>query len=84
MPEFCYFPGDSVSVTIAESSQASDFDYLTGNGYRDANEFYPFVPDLPEPRIDSESGFRKISLLAIQITLFPDSGICIGISIITS
>ncbi|XP_073274308.1 phenolic glucoside malonyltransferase 1-like [Primulina huaijiensis] len=80
MPEFCYFPGDSVSVTIAESSQAYDFDHLTGNGFKDANEFYPFVPDLPEPRINSESGFKIISLLAIQITLFPDSGICIGIS----
>ncbi|XP_073147228.1 malonyl-coenzyme:anthocyanin 5-O-glucoside-6'''-O-malonyltransferase-like [Henckelia pumila] len=78
MPEFRYVPGDSVPVTIAEANEASDFDYLTGNQSRIADEFYPFVPDLPEPRIDSESGFKIVPLFSVQITLFPGSGICIG------
>lgn len=79
MPEFRYVYGDAVPVTIAESSEASDFNYLTGNQSRVADEFYPFVPDLPEPRIYSESGFKTVTLLALQITLFPGSGICIGV-----
>lgn len=79
MPEFRYVSGDAVPVTIAESNEASDFNYLTGNEFRIADEFYPFVPDLPEPIIDSESGFKTIPLLALQVTLFPGSGICIGV-----
>ncbi|KZV41612.1 anthocyanin 5-aromatic acyltransferase-like [Dorcoceras hygrometricum] len=79
MPEFRYVSGDSVPVAIAESNEASDFSYLIGNDSRIADEFYPFVPFLPEPRIDSESGFKIIPLLAVQITLFPGSGICIGV-----
>ncbi|XP_073147126.1 malonyl-coenzyme:anthocyanin 5-O-glucoside-6'''-O-malonyltransferase-like [Henckelia pumila] len=80
MPEFRHVPGDSVPVTIAESNEASDFNHLTGNQSKIADEFYPFVPDLPEPGIDSESGFKIIPLIAVQITLFPGSGICIGFS----
>ncbi|XP_073064962.1 phenolic glucoside malonyltransferase 1-like [Primulina eburnea] len=79
MPDFRYVSGDAVPVTIAESNEASDFNYLTGNESRIADEFYPFVPDLPEPVIDSESGFNKVPLLSLQITLFPGSGICIGV-----
>ncbi|KAG8391694.1 hypothetical protein BUALT_Bualt01G0213900 [Buddleja alternifolia] len=78
MPEIRYVSGDSVSLTIAEASEDFDFNYLTGNQAREANEFYPFVPELPEPKIEPESGFRIIPLIAIQITLFPGTGICIG------
>ncbi|KAL0428992.1 UNVERIFIED_CONTAM: Malonyl-coenzyme:anthocyanin 5-O-glucoside-6'''-O-malonyltransferase [Sesamum radiatum] len=79
MPEFRYVPGDSVSVTFAEASEDFDFDYLTGNQARDSDEFYAFAPDLPEPKTDSESGLKIIPVLAIQVTLFPGTGICIGI-----
>ncbi|KAI3472304.1 hypothetical protein Pfo_030853 [Paulownia fortunei] len=78
MPELRYVPGNSVSVTFAESSEAFDFNDLTGDQARDADEFYFFIPDLPEPRIESESGFKIIPLLAIQVTLFPEAGVCIG------
>ncbi|KAL2233985.1 UNVERIFIED_CONTAM: Malonyl-coenzyme:anthocyanin 5-O-glucoside-6-O-malonyltransferase [Sesamum indicum] len=79
MPEFRYVPGDSVSVTFAEASEDFDFDYLTGNQAKDSDEFYTFAPDLPEPKTDSESGLQIIPVLAIQVTLFPGTGICIGI-----
>ncbi|KAI3472302.1 hypothetical protein Pfo_030851 [Paulownia fortunei] len=78
IPEFRYVPGDSVSVTIAESIEASDFNYLTGDEPRDADEFYALVPDLPQPKMEFESGFKIIPLFAVQITIFPDIGICIG------
>ncbi|KAI3472303.1 hypothetical protein Pfo_030852 [Paulownia fortunei] len=78
MPELRYVPGDSVSVTIAESSEAHDLNYLTGNHPRDADEFYAFFPDLPPPKTEPESGFKIIPLLAVQITLFQGTGICIG------
>ncbi|KAL0464674.1 UNVERIFIED_CONTAM: Malonyl-coenzyme:anthocyanin 5-O-glucoside-6'''-O-malonyltransferase [Sesamum latifolium] len=79
MPEFRYVPGDSVSMTFAEASEDFDFDYLTGNQVRDSDEFYAFAPDLPEPKTDSELGLKIIPVLAIQVTLFPGTGICIGI-----
>ncbi|KAK6162467.1 hypothetical protein DH2020_002308 [Rehmannia glutinosa] len=79
MPEFRYIPGDSVSITIAESNVASEyFNYLTGNEPRDADQFYAFVPDLPQPRTEHESGIKTIPLFAVQITIFPDIGICLG------
>ncbi|KAG8391696.1 hypothetical protein BUALT_Bualt01G0214100 [Buddleja alternifolia] len=78
MPEIRYISGDSVSLTIAEASEAFDFNYLTRNQAREANGFYPFVSELPEPKNEPESGFRIIPLIAIQITLFPGTGICIG------
>ncbi|XP_011090972.1 malonyl-coenzyme:anthocyanin 5-O-glucoside-6'''-O-malonyltransferase-like [Sesamum indicum] len=80
MPEFRYSPGDSVSVTFAEWSENFDFDYLTGNQARNSDMFYALVPVLPEPRVESESAFKIIPLLAIQATLFPETGICIGIT----
>ncbi|KAL2496904.1 Coumaroyl-CoA:anthocyanidin 3-O-glucoside-6''-O-coumaroyltransferase 2 [Forsythia ovata] len=47
-PVFRYVVGDSVSLTIAESSD--DFNNLTASYARDADQFYPFVPQLPPPK----------------------------------
>ncbi|XP_047975666.1 phenolic glucoside malonyltransferase 1-like [Salvia hispanica] len=81
MPELRYFSGDSVAVTFAESNgDPADFDYLTGNQPREADDFYLFVPKLPESTTDSESGCRKSPLLAIQVTHFPEIGIVIGVT----
>ncbi|XP_047938073.1 phenolic glucoside malonyltransferase 1-like [Salvia hispanica] len=81
MPELRYFSGDSVAVTFAESSRdPADFDYLTGNQPREADDFHLFVPKLPESTTDSESGCRKSPLLAIQVTHFPEIGIVIGVT----
>lgn len=59
---------DSVSLTVAESA-AEDFHRLVSNHPKDAKEFHPVVPNLP----------TSSSLLALQVTLFPNSGISIGI-----
>lgn len=75
-PVFQYKPGDSVSLTIAEANEAFDFNYLTGNQPRDSDDFYGFVPELPPEKIELDS--KIIPLLALQVTLFPNAGICIG------
>ncbi|KAK4483422.1 hypothetical protein RD792_010609 [Penstemon davidsonii] len=80
IPKIHYVPGDSVPVTIAESSiESSDyFNCLTGNSPRNADEFYDFVPDLPKAKLESDKGIKVIPLFSVQLTLFPDSGICAG------
>ncbi|XP_057807429.1 malonyl-coenzyme:anthocyanin 5-O-glucoside-6'''-O-malonyltransferase-like [Salvia miltiorrhiza] len=78
IPELRYVPGDSVSVTIAEASEAHDLNRLTGNQPRVADEFYAFFSELPQPERSPESEFDKIPLFTAQITLFPDAGVCVG------
>ncbi|KAI3470017.1 hypothetical protein Pfo_026680 [Paulownia fortunei] len=73
-PIFRYVAGDSVSLIIAESS--NDFDELIGNHARDAAQFYDFVPQMP-PVVD-EPEYKIVPVLALQVTLFPGRGICIG------
>lgn len=61
--------------TIAESS--ADFNRFTGYHHaQDATALHPFVPRLPPTRESNEA--RLAPLLAIQVTLFPNSGICIA------
>ncbi|XP_042487210.1 phenolic glucoside malonyltransferase 1-like [Macadamia integrifolia] len=75
-PEFCYVDGDSVSLTLAESD--GDFYHLSGNHARDVNQFHFLVPKLTLPSmVDLDF---SISLLALQVTVFPNSGICIGVT----
>ncbi|KAK6157220.1 hypothetical protein DH2020_011468 [Rehmannia glutinosa] len=76
-PVFRYVPGDSVSLTIAESS--NDFDEHVGNHARDADQFYDFVPELPPVKLD-ESNYQTIPVIALRVTLFPNLGICVGYS----
>lgn len=78
IPELRYVPGDSVQVTIAESTEAHDLNRLIGNEPRVADEFYAFYSDLPPPETSPESGFERIPLFTAQITLFPDEGVCVG------
>ncbi|KAL3848914.1 hypothetical protein ACJIZ3_010796 [Penstemon smallii] len=78
MPVCRYTKGDSVPVTIAISD--SDFVHLTGNHPRSANEFRGFVSQLP-PLVNHSPESIKIPPFAIQITLFPNKGICIGFTI---
>ncbi|KAH6775307.1 hypothetical protein C2S52_012868, partial [Perilla frutescens var. hirtella] len=76
MPFIRYISGDSVSLTIAQSDE--DFNYFAGNHQRVADEFYAFVPELPPSRIFPDSVIFPV--IAIQITLFPGQGFCIGIT----
>ncbi|XP_058099944.1 coumaroyl-CoA:anthocyanidin 3-O-glucoside-6''-O-coumaroyltransferase 1-like [Magnolia sinica] len=71
--EILYTDGDSVKLTIAESN--SDFDHLIGSHPRDVTDFHRLAPHLP--------GYDSLPapVLALQVTLFPNSGFCIGISV---
>lgn len=73
-PFFRHVMGDSLSVTIAESNE--NFDYLIANYARDADQFYPFVPQLPPPK--EEPGYKTFPVFCLQVTLFPNHGVCIG------
>ncbi|KAL8502263.1 hypothetical protein ACS0TY_021403 [Phlomoides rotata] len=74
MPVIRYVSGDSVPLVIAESS--NDFDELVGNHARDADQFYDLVPQMP-PVID-DPDYKIVPVLALQLTLFPGRGICLG------
>ncbi|KAM2482023.1 hypothetical protein COP2_040811 [Malus domestica] len=81
-PELLYTQGDSVSLTVAESD--GDFEYLSSNSQRDAVEFHTLVPELASTgsiaHCSNEARAANISLLSVQITVFPNCGICIGIA----
>ncbi|PWA48048.1 Chain A, Malonyl-coa [Artemisia annua] len=75
-PEICYVEGDSVAVTFAECNL--DFNELTGNHPRNCEKFYHLVPTLGETTRLSDC--IKIALFSVQVTLFPNQGIAIGIT----
>ncbi|KAI7757336.1 hypothetical protein M8C21_017120 [Ambrosia artemisiifolia] len=75
-PEIRYVEGDSVVVTFTECNL--DFNELTGNHPRDCEMFYHLTPLLGEPYKTPD--FTKIPLFSIQVTLFPNSGISIGMT----
>ncbi|KAL7142235.1 hypothetical protein ABFS83_08G110300 [Erythranthe nasuta] len=68
--------GDSVSLTVAVCDK--DFNHLTGNHARVSDEFYACVPHLPPPKHSSSDDDVVLPVLALQITLFPDHGVCLG------
>ncbi|KAF8411312.1 hypothetical protein HHK36_003859 [Tetracentron sinense] len=68
-PVIQYVSGDSVSLTIAESD--NDFYHLSGNLARDTKEFHPLLPSL-------SISDTLATVLAQQVTVFPNSGLCIG------
>ncbi|KAK6157238.1 hypothetical protein DH2020_011486 [Rehmannia glutinosa] len=73
-PVFRYVAGDSVSLKVAVSS--NDFDELIGNHARDADQFYDFVPEITPGK--DEPNYKTVPVIALQVTLFPGRGICIG------
>ncbi|XP_038901948.1 phenolic glucoside malonyltransferase 1-like [Benincasa hispida] len=70
-PFILYKPGDSVSLTVAKTD--ADFNHLSSNQLKIANQSHFLVPYLPK----SQSMAPAMSL---QITLFPNSGFSIGIT----
>ncbi|KAJ4980658.1 hypothetical protein NE237_031495 [Protea cynaroides] len=70
-PMICYTEGDSVSFTTSESD--ADFNHLSSSHLRNAIDSRPLVPHLPA------SG-SIVPMLAIQVTIFPNTGICIGVT----
>ncbi|KAL1567655.1 anthocyanidin 3-O-glucoside 6''-O-acyltransferase-like [Salvia divinorum] len=76
MPFFQYQSSDSVPVTVSESSD--DFDCLVGDYKQSADKFYNYIPRLPP--IVEESDRKLMKVLAVQLTLFPGRGVCVGIT----
>ncbi|KAL5982049.1 hypothetical protein ACLOJK_016118 [Asimina triloba] len=71
--EILYSEGDSVRLTIAHSD--SDFNRLVGHEPCDATEFHPLAPNIPE------YATLPSPALALQVTLFPNSGLCVGLAV---
>ncbi|GMI70765.1 hypothetical protein like AT5G39080 [Hibiscus trionum] len=69
-PVVSYTPGDGVTLTVAESNVAN-FDTLISNEMHKAKELHPLASQL----VLSDD---KAGILALQITLFPCRGFCIG------
>ncbi|MBA0625960.1 hypothetical protein Godav_003702 [Gossypium davidsonii] len=80
IPYILYTQGDSVSFFVNEST--ADFSHLAGDHARHFQEFQLILPKLP-PAIackTSSGCIQKMPLMAIQVTLFPNQGISIGVS----
>uniref|UniRef100_A0A6N2N4E5 3-hydroxy-3-methylglutaryl coenzyme A reductase n=1 Tax=Salix viminalis TaxID=40686 RepID=A0A6N2N4E5_SALVM len=73
-PIILYTPQDGVSLTVAESNNAADFDDLSSNEMHDAIVSHPYVPRL-------SASDKKVPVLALQITLFPNKGFSIGCAV---
>ena len=72
-PVFVYVEGeDAVSLTVAESD--ADFYRLSGtNEFLEAVEYHPLTPNLAVSH-------ERAAILAVQITLFPNCGFSIGLT----
>ncbi|KAK7270740.1 hypothetical protein RJT34_26131 [Clitoria ternatea] len=69
-PIINYVPGDAVSFIVAQSN--ADFNYLCSD-LCEASQRHPLIPHLT-------TSDEKASLFALQVTLFPNTGFCIGIT----
>ncbi|XP_052176167.1 phenolic glucoside malonyltransferase 2-like [Diospyros lotus] len=71
-PLIQYSDGDAVSLTVAESR--ADFHHLSDkSSFREATEYRSHLPDLPSSHV-------RVPVLALQVTLFPNSGFSVGYS----
>lgn len=66
-----------MTLTVAEC--AADFDLLLADGPRAAEELHPFVPELPAPARGEGDASFVAPLMALQVSIFPNMGICIGV-----
>ncbi|KAK7316292.1 hypothetical protein VNO77_35220 [Canavalia gladiata] len=69
-PIITYVPGNTVPFTIAESN--ANFNLLSSNTCQ-ASLRNPFIPHLV-------TSHEQASVMALQVTLFPNSGFCLGIA----
>ncbi|CAN1844040.1 Coumaroyl-CoA:anthocyanidin 3-O-glucoside-6''-O-coumaroyltransferase 1 [Linum perenne] len=76
-PYILYSDGDSVPFTVSEST-ALDFDQVTSDHPNDVRLLHLLLPKLPKP-LAKEDETTASNLLSVKVTLFPNSGICIGI-----
>ncbi|XP_050380897.1 phenolic glucoside malonyltransferase 2-like [Argentina anserina] len=73
-PVLSYVQGDTLRLTIVESSNA-DFARLSSNyGLLEAQEYHPLVPQL-------EVSHERAAVMSLQITLFPNKGFSVGAAV---
>ncbi|XP_048327284.1 phenolic glucoside malonyltransferase 1-like [Ziziphus jujuba] len=72
-PLINYVEGDGVSFTVALSDSDSDFHRLSGMDFVEARENRSLVPQLT-------ASAGKAAAMALQVTLFPNQGFCIGLA----
>ncbi|KAL8204333.1 hypothetical protein R6Q57_009956 [Mikania cordata] len=78
-PLMVYTEGDSVSFTVAESN--TSIHHLSGNHPRTISKLSSLLPQLPSPIISRDCHKPlTLPLLAIQVTLFDDSGFTVGVT----
>ncbi|ESW11464.1 hypothetical protein PHAVU_008G032200 [Phaseolus vulgaris] len=70
-PIITYKTGDNVSLTVAESH--ADFNHLAGTDLSEAREIHHLLPHLT-------ISHDEANVLALQVTLFPNSGFSIGVT----
>ncbi|EOY04791.1 HXXXD-type acyl-transferase family protein, putative [Theobroma cacao] len=79
-PYILYKEGDSVPFIAKEST--ADFSHLIGDHARHVQEFQALLPKLKPASTYSHSttstACMQKPLMAIQVTLFPKAGICVG------
>jgi hypothetical protein len=74
---FAYAHGDALAFVLAESApDGDDFDRLVATGPRDLSKMRALVPGLPPPREDG-----AFEVAAVQATVFPGRGLCLGVSV---
>ncbi|KAK7324750.1 hypothetical protein VNO77_28564 [Canavalia gladiata] len=72
-----YLDGDSLCFTVAESTQ--DFTLLVSDPPQDVRNWHPLVPTLPPTRTEEDTT-RVVPLMAIQVTILPNSGFSICVT----
>uniref|UniRef100_A0A2P2J2K2 Coumaroyl-CoA:anthocyanidin 3-O-glucoside-6''-O-coumaroyltransferase 1-like n=1 Tax=Rhizophora mucronata TaxID=61149 RepID=A0A2P2J2K2_RHIMU len=75
-PHIVFTNSDSIPFTVAQTTTV-DFNEIIRDHVRDVRELHPLVPKLPPSR-STQDGTRMLPLLAVQLTLFPNLGLCIG------
>ncbi|TXG55267.1 hypothetical protein EZV62_020523 [Acer yangbiense] len=76
-PYILYNQGDGVHVTVVESD--ADFNHLAGNNARDVKTLRSLFPKLQSTLMSSDTT-HVVPIMAIQFTIFPNSGISIGLT----
>ncbi|EPS62073.1 hypothetical protein M569_12718 [Genlisea aurea] len=75
-PFIRYDVGDSVPLVVAQTDK--DFGYFVGDHPKVADDFHICVPDLSPAKHFSDG--IEYPVLALQITLFPEKGYCLGLT----
>lgn len=77
LSELRYSDGDAVPLVFAFSAEG--FNPFASYSPRSCTDFHPLVPRLP-PTSRAPDGHVVFPVFALQVTLFPDVGICIGVT----